>query len=141
MSAPIADFGPGDGETVMINWLRPLRPDTTNNEREPGDGYPFCLVTQVAGTESEAESWSDPVIQVDTLCLKEGGQVAARDESDRTHRRILLLARTLEDVPLAGGKLASIDYVRVIEPPQRLEWGNDQVIRRMGRYQIGLAYD
>lgn len=124
--------GPADTETIVVAWLTPLR--RTANVREIGDPLPMCVVQQVAGTEDLEESTADVVIQVDTLCDKNLGEDAARDEKIKTHQRMLQLGRYLE----AQG---TIDWMKVFESPRRQPYGNDQVIRYVSRYQFGQTYD
>lgn len=135
-----------DGETVAAAWLAELRPGATSNARRAGDVFPFTLVVvEVPPKENVEEGTVDVVVTVRTLCNKnlggpDQGYVAARNEKDRTHRRMLLLARHLEDVPLTGGRNATIDYVNVFSGQVRQKWDDDQVICYVGRYQIGLSY-
>jgi hypothetical protein len=132
MSAELLDSGPADIETIVVEWLAPLR--RTANTRRAGDPLPMTVVQQIAGKEDIDESWADPVIQVDTLCDKSLGEDAARDEKIRTHQRMLLLGRYLEGE-------GTIDWMRVFESQRREPYGNDQIIRYVGRYQFGQTYD
>lgn len=134
----LLDEGPDDVETVVISWLSPLR--RTANTRRSGDPLPFTLVTHIAGEESVEESNADMVVSVHTLCDKSLGWVNARNEADDTHRRMLLLARYLEDVELADERYATIDYVDVFESPRWILYGDDQILRKVGSYRIGLSY-
>lgn len=140
MVAELYTEAANDAETVVVAWLKDLRPNATANTRRMGDPLPFTLVTEVAGKESVEESWNDPVIQVDTLCAKSLGRVAARDEGLKTHKRMLLLARYLEDVDLGSGVMATVDYVKVFTPLHEEPYGDDQIIRKVARYQLGLSY-
>lgn len=132
MTAELLDVGPGDLETLVVAWLLPLR--RSANTRKAGDPLPFTLVQQVAGKENLEESSADQVVQVDTLCDKSLGEDAARDEKDKTHRRMLLLGRYLESD-------GTVDYMNVFESPRRESYGNDQIIRYVARYQFGQTYD
>lgn len=131
---------PDDEESVFVSILLPLRPLATSNERKPGEPYPFCLVNSLGGPEDVDCGWGDPVVQIHTLCEKRLGQLAARNESDNTHRRILWFARNLEDVPLEDGRMATIDYIKVFQRPRRIEAVDKEIIQYIGRYQIGLSY-
>lgn len=138
MTVELLGEAPDDVETVVVAWLSPLR--RTSSSRRAGDVLPFTLVTHIAGNENVDGSTADPVVSVHTLCDKSLGYVAARDEADRTHRRMLQLARYLEDVELANNRLATIDYVSVSEQPRWVDYGDDQILRKVGRYTIGLSY-
>lgn len=124
--------GPVDIETIVVQWLAPLR--RTAVSRDLNDPLPMCVVQQVAGSEDPEVSTADQVVQVDTLCDKNLGEDAARDEKIKTHQRMLQLGRYLETQ-------GTIDYMRVFESQRREPYGNDQVIRYCGRYQFGQTYE
>ena len=132
MTAELLPEGPADIETLVVGWLMPLR--RTANVREVGDPLPMCVVQQVAGKENLDESTADLVVQVDTLCDKNLGEDAARDEKIKTHQRMLQLGRYLETQ-------GTVDWMKVFESPRRESYGNDQVIRYVARYQFGQTYD
>lgn len=132
VTAELLPDGPADMETIVVGWLMPLR--RTANVREINDPLSMCVVQQVAGTEDLEESTADVVIQVDTLCDKNLGEDAARDEKIKTHQRMLQLGRYLETQ-------GTIDWMKVFESPRRESYGNDQVIRYVARYQFGQTYD
>lgn len=130
MTAELLSEGPEDIETLVVNWLQPLR--RTANTRRSGDPLPMCVVQGTGGTENVEESSADPVVSVHTLVRKSLGEDNARDEKDKTHKRMLLLARYLEDYDL--------DYVKVFEVQKRVPYGDDQIIQYVGRYQFGQSY-
>lgn len=138
MSVELLDEGPDDAETVFISWLKPLR--RTAVERVTDEPLPMTVVNTISWKETVEESTAEAVVSVHTLCAKTLGRTAARDEADKTHRRILLLARYLEDVDLAGGRKATIDFVDVFEGPKWQPYGDDQILRKVGSYRIGLSY-
>lgn len=128
--------GVDDVEEVIVAWLNPLR--RTSNTRRSGDPLPFTLVTHVAG--EEVDGYADAVVSVQTLCKQSLGEDVANDEALNTHRRMMLLSRYLEDVVLFDGRKATIDYVTCTEMPRWAPYGDDQILRKVGRYGIGLAY-
>lgn len=132
VTAELLPNGPADIETIVVQWLTPLR--RTAATRELNDPLQMCVVQQVAGSEDLEESRADVVIQVDTLCDKNLGEDVARNEKIKTHQRMLQLGRYLETQ-------GTIDYMQVFEPQRREPYGNDQVIRYCGRYQFGQTYD
>ena len=136
MTVPLGNYAPEDIETLIVAHLKPLR--RCDIERKPGDPLPFTLVNHIAGTESTNEGTADPVISVHTLCDKVTGAPAARDEATRTHRRMLSL---LVDptIVLSGGRLVAVQYLDVVEQP-RWEYYSDTILRKVGRYRIGLPY-
>lgn len=131
MTAELLGEGPADPEAIVVGWLQPLR--RTANTRRPGDPLPMTVVRTVAGTECHEESYSDPVVQIDTLCAASAGEDAASVESNKTHRRMLLLARYLEDF--------NLDYIKVFLTPRREDYGDEQIIRYVARYQLGQSYE
>ncbi len=131
MTAELLGEGPADPEAIVVEWLQPLR--RAANTRRPGDPLPMNVVLKVAGTECHEESYSDPVVRVDTLCAASAGEDAASDESNKTHRRMLLLARYLEDF--------NLDYIKVFQSPHRLDYGDEQIIRYVAMYQLGQSYE
>ena len=126
----LLDEGPADIETIVVQWLQPLR--RTTNTRRAGDPLPMTVVETISGTESIEESSADPVVSVHTLCRKSLGEDNARDEMLKTHKRMLLLARYLDQF--------DIDYLRVFQYQRREPYGDDQIIRYVGRYQFGQSY-
>ena len=54
--------------------------------------------------------------------------------------RMLLLARTLDwQITLPDHTEVAVDYVTVVESPIWVPY-TDQILRKVGRYQIGLTY-
>lgn len=146
MPADLLDETADDAEVVTVAWMLPLRPTATGIRRVAGDTLPFTLIRQIpGGKENVDEGTIDVVVEVNTLCDRnlggeDKGWSAARAAKDDTHRRMLLLARHLPDVPLAGGRNATIDYVKVFEHPHRQPHEDAQIIRYVARYTLGLSY-
>ena len=141
MSVELLEEGPDDGETVAISWLSGLHPaGHVANTRRSGGPLPFILVNGLGGTENVEESYFNELVSIHVLTHKTAGEIDSRDETDRMHRRMLLLARYLEDVDLADGRKATIAFVKVAMHPRREPYGDDQILRRVGRYEIGLDY-
>lgn len=128
----ILDTAPADIETFVVGWLMSMY--RTSVSRRAGDPYPFLLIQQVVSKENLEESSADSVVQVDILCERSLGEDAARDVKDRVHARMLQLGRYLE----VDG---TIDWMKVFESPRRMEYGNEQIIRYVARYQFGQTYD
>jgi hypothetical protein len=141
MPAELLDEAVDDAETVVVSWLKPLLADgNVANTRRAGAPLPYILVHHLDSNESEQESSADALVSVHVLTHKAAGEIASRDEADRMHRRMLLLARWLEDVDLGAGRKATIDFVNVSKSPKKEEYGDDQILRRKGLYSIGLSY-
>jgi hypothetical protein len=137
MTVDLEDFCAEDVEEFLVAWLTPLR--RTAEERRPGDPLPFTLVTHVAGTENVDEGYADPIVSVHTMCDKALGMVAAAAESKRTHRRLLYLSKHISDIALVNTRLVNISYLDVVETP-RWEYYSDTILRKVGRYQVGIPY-
>lgn len=137
MTVELIDEAAEDAEEVIVAWLAPLRRSAAI--RRTGDPLPFTLVTHITGTECVDEGTADPIVSVHTLCDKSLGEDSALAECKLTHRRILRLARHLEDITLTDGRIANIDYLDVVESPIWVYY-SDQILRKVGRYQIGLSF-
>lgn len=143
LSVDVLDEGPDEAETLVINWLRPLLPDgSVANDRLPEDPLPFILVVYVDGTENVDESYSDDVVSVHCLYRKGLGaseRKAAKDFANLVHRRMLLLARYLEPIPI-GDRVGDVDSVTIFSRPRWEPYGDEQIVRKVGRYRIGASY-
>ena len=141
MSAELLGEAPDDSETIIVSWLKDLYPPGhVSTDRRSGAPLPFILVNHLDSTENVEESYSEALVSVHVLTHRSAGNVSSRDETDKMHRRMLLLARYLEDVDLADGRVATIDHVYVAKHPSRQPYGDDQILRRVGRYNLGLSY-
>jgi hypothetical protein len=135
MPAELSAYAPEDIETALVAWMTPLR--RSGFERKAGDPLPFTLINHVTGTESVQMGIADPVVSVHTFCDKTLGAVAARDECGKTHRRMLLL-NTKPQITV-GSRVVAVQYIEVVEPPV-WEYYSDTVLRKCGRYRIGLPF-
>ncbi len=138
MTTPLYPYAPEDIETLLVAHLAPLR--RCARERKPGDPLPFTLVTHVTGSDCPSEGTADPVVSVHTLCDKALGAPAARDAARETHRRMLHLLIDPRII-LSGGRVVAVQYVAMFNDEQpRWEFYSDTILRKVGRYQIGLPY-
>lgn len=135
MPAELSVYAPEDIETALVAWMTPLR--RSGFERKAGDPLPFTLINHVTGTESVQMGIADPVVSVHTFCDKTLGAVAARNECTDTHRRMLLL-NTKPQITV-GARVVAVQYIEVVEPPV-WEYYSDTVLRKVGRYRIGLPF-
>lgn len=137
MTAELSVYAPEDIETALVAWMTPLR--RSGFERKAGDPLPFTLINHVTGTESAQMGIADPVVSVHTFCDKAAGAVAARDECANTHRRMLLLS-TKPQITV-GSRVVAVQYIEVVPGEQpHWEYYSDTVLRKVGRYRIGLPY-
>ncbi len=141
MATELLDEEPDDAETAVIAWLAPnLAEGHIGNARRSGDPLPYYVVIHLDSEECVEEGSADALVSVHVLTHKSAGQEASRDEASRMHRRMLQQARYLEDVDLGGGRLATIESISVFKSPKREDYGDEQILRRVGRYNIGLSY-
>lgn len=137
----LLDEGTADEELAVIAHLKGLLPPGhVANERKPGGPLPFILVHGLPGQEDTDCSDIDALVSVHTLVHKSEGRVTAIDICDQTHRAMLYVARFLPSVELANGRFAEFDYVKVNTRPHWEEYGDDQILRKVARYQLGLSY-
>jgi hypothetical protein len=134
----LADETPDDAEELVIAWMQPVRPSAM--ERLTTDPLPFTLVTHIAGTEDTDMSTAEPVVSVHTLCDRNLGLVAAKNECKTTHSRMLRLAKHIDGIVLTSGRTAYVDYVDVTESPRWEPYGDDQILQKIGRYALGLTF-
>lgn len=141
MTVEILDEDVDDDEAVAISWLKGLLPTgNVANTRRSGAPLPFYLVNHLSSNDSVEESYSDTLLSVHVLTHKSAGDLENRNEANRMHQRMLLLARYLEDVELPGGRTATICFVDVAERPARRDYGDENILRRTARYNFGLDF-
>lgn len=144
MTVDMLDDYVDDVESALVVWLAPLYAvGHVANERKPGGPLPFVLVTEIPGHENIEESTADAVVSLHVLTHKSAGNAASRDETARVARRMGHLSRYLDDlnqIVFDDGRTATIDFVDVAAKFARQEYGDDQILRRVGRYRVGLSY-
>ena len=133
-----ADQAAEDAEEIVIAWLAPLL--RTVAARKAGDVLPMAAVTQVAGTENLDEGTAAPIVSVHTLCAKLLGRNNLKLQTRATHQRMLRLGVHCDLITLTDGRQVGIDYVDVTEQPITVDYEDDQILRKVGRYEIGLSY-
>jgi hypothetical protein len=134
----LADQWAEDAEEVVIAWLTPLRRSAL--ERLSTDVLPFTLVAHVAGSENIDEGTAAPIVSVHTLVSRSVGRTGLKNESRTTHQRMLRLATHCDTITLVDGRKVGVDYVDVVESPIVVSYDDDQILRKVGRYEIGLTY-
>lgn len=134
----LSDQAAEDAEEVVIAWLTPLR--RTGADRKSGDVLPFTLVTHVAGTENLDEGTAAPIVSVHTLVSKALGRNNAKNECKTTHDRMIRLGLHCDFITLADSRVVGVDYVDVVETPIWMPFGDELILRKVGRYEIGLTY-
>lgn len=137
MTVDLLPVGPDDIEAALVAYYSEIR--RSSSAWETGDGTPFTIITHLTGAEDPEIGFADPVVQVDTLVDKSLGWVNARNEARTTHQRTLYLARYLPGITLSG-RIFGVDYVKVTESPHWVPFGDPDILRQVGRYQIGIPY-
>lgn len=150
MTVDLLECGPEDSVSIGVQWMLPLFPIdpvsglvTCSDERKSGWPLPFCLVQHVSGREDVECSNADELISIDILYDKTlpNSHVLWTKLCSDAHQRMLWQARYLDDVVLDGGaRIASIDYVKVSKTMSAEPYGDDQILRKVGLYEIGLDY-
>ena len=127
-----------DAEELITAWMTAVR--RSGSARQVGDPLPFTLINCITGTEDADLGIADPVVSVHTLCSKALGWGAAKDEAALTHRRMLELARYRDTITLNSARAAEVDYITVFQHPIWVTYEDTQILRKVGRYTIGLSY-
>jgi len=112
-------------------------------ERDSDDELPFCVVTRIAGPDDPDCGTDDPVVQLEFFDKARDGlskAQAAGETKNRGHRRMTKLARDFVDVTMSDGSTANATYVITTLKPVRMPYQDDQIVRYVGRYQVGLSY-
>jgi hypothetical protein len=135
----LADQDPEDSEEVVIAWMTPLL--RTSNSRRAGDVLPFCVVNQVAGTENIEEGTAAPIVSVHWLTAKMLGRNNLKAQAKAGHKRMIRLGIHCDTITLTDGRKVGVDYVDVVEQPINVDYQDDLIIRKVGRYEIGLTYN
>jgi hypothetical protein len=139
MTVELDGYYANDIEEVVVAWLTPLL--RAGVARELDDPLPFALIHHVAGPENIEKQTADPVVSVHTLCDRSLGYGAAMRIAAQVHRRMTLWGRYHDPITLTSGLEADIDYVNVFEAPVWQVFEDIQILRKVGRYQIGLSYN
>lgn len=130
-----------DAEEFFVSWLQPLLRAAT--EHKTTDSYPFAVVQYISGADDECTGVEDGVVQVDFFDTARDGMVAAQAAkmtARQGHRRIMFLAKHIADVELSDGSVANCDYIETSLKPIRMDYADEQVVRYVARYQVGLSY-
>lgn len=136
MAVDLLPEAPPDAQRVVLAWLRPL--GRAGTQRLSGDPLPFRLVTRIAGADDHIEGVDVAVVSVHTFAARE----TATDEANKTHQRMLYLARhPFTDIELLGsGVTANVNYCETVEKPTYQDYGDPNLLRYVARYRLGLDF-
>lgn len=138
MSAPLYDRAAVPAEAFLRAWLLPLAtsPDLVGSRRwQAGMALPYRVVNRIGGPSDLISDF--PTARVHTFAAD---YTTAHREAERTHRRMLLLARDLPDVTLGGGVVASCAWCSTNFAPREEPYGADSVIRFVAEYALELRF-
>jgi hypothetical protein len=127
-----------DAEMLVAAWLAPVR--RSGVAFRTGDPLPFTLVTRIGGDENFWIREDEPLVSVHTLCDVSLGYAAAAEEAQMTHDRMLELAWTLGPVTMPDGSLVCVEYLKPFQYPVWRDYEDVTILRKVGRYKMGLPY-
>lgn len=134
MSELLNDEDAPDVEDFVAFWMSPVMRTAVEDDAEEDV---VCIVTRISGADDPDCGTDDPVVQLDWLVE---GAAACKSLSEQGHRRMMLLARTLDDVAMPDGSTANPEYVKTLIRPRREQYANDRIVRYIARYRIGFSY-
>jgi hypothetical protein len=132
------DQAPDDAEEVVATLLNVVFPSAIT--RRNNDVLPFVIVRTLDGKEDVECGTADAVVNVRVLCDKRLGEVAAATVCSQVHRQMTEQAQYLDDIALANGRMASVDFIKVVAFPHWVEYKNDQLLCKSSTYTVGLSY-
>lgn len=131
----MADSAPSI-EMVLTAWLSPL--GRVGTRRKSVDPVPQRIIHRVTGVDDDMMQQDVAVVSVHTFAASDEAAVV---ESERTHVRMLDLASNpLTEVTLTGGLKVTIDYCKPVMKPVRVDFEDPNVVRYVGRYEVGHPY-
>jgi hypothetical protein len=137
VTVPLYSAAP-NAEAFVRAWLLPLATDPAlvgSARWQAGMGLPYRSVTRLGGPSTLISDF--PVVRVHTFAAT---YTDASREADRTHRRMLLLARDLGDVTVALAT-ANCSSVEMLTAPREEPYGAESVVRRfISEYALELRY-
>ncbi|HOW92890.1 MAG TPA: hypothetical protein PLF91_00165 [Mycolicibacterium fallax] len=139
MTADLYDRKVTPAEVFLRAWLIPLATDPAlvgSQRWAAGMGLPYRMVRRLSGPTDLISDF--PTVRVHTFAAT---YTDAAREADRTHRRMLLLARDLPDVTVASGVVASCASCDVLTGPREEPYGAESVVVRfICEYDLELRF-
>lgn len=130
-----------DEEDFVACYMQPVV--RTAAERSTNDELPFCVAFRVSGPDDPDVGLDEPVMQLEWFDKARNGMSAlqnAKLSARDGHRRMLYLARHSVNVVMSDGSVANADYLTTLLKPFRMAYEDDQIVRYVARYQLGLSY-
>jgi hypothetical protein len=132
------DQGPDDAEEVITALLSAVCLSAITRRND--DALPFAIVRTIGGTEDIECGTADVVVDVRVVCDKGLGEVAAALQCSDVHRQMTEQGQYLDDIALASGRMASVDYIKVVVWPHWVELKDDGLLCKSSSYTVGLSY-
>jgi hypothetical protein len=130
-------IGPPDGVEVLIVWLNEL--GETRDVRPTGATLPYRMVKRLPGSDDQLTDMGQYSVHTFAATKEQ-----AQTEAMLTHRRMLLLAGRFtgqQKVTISDGQVVQVDNVVVVEPPEWVQWVEDNSIHRyVATYRVDLRY-
>lgn len=127
---------PPNAVEYVIAWLRPL--GLCDVKRPAGETLPYRMVNGLPGEEDDNLFTDDPIVSVHTFAAD---YTAASDAAADTHRRMqLLIHNPGRDVTLTDSTVVNADYVKTVQTPMWVDYGDNTINRFVARYQLGLSF-
>jgi hypothetical protein len=105
--------------------------------RPAGGPSPYCMVNGLGGEVDDNVFTGDPVV---TLHSFGGTYEEASDAATVTDDRMnLLILNPGLDVTLKSGVIVNADYVKTLQTPFWLDYGDNTINRFVARYRVGLS--
>lgn len=136
-----------DSDDFLINWLQPLLPAAL--ERDTDEELPFAVVQLIVGTDDPDEGSCDDIVQIDLFVGADTSGPSSPEKlapaqakmwAKKVHRRINFLRQNQDPVVLSDGTIIGPDFVRVTQRFRREPYKDDNIVRLVGRYRIGLSF-
>lgn len=134
-----------DPVQLVMNWLAPLAgsPVQVGMIRTEASPLPFWQVSLISAVDVPWEGTCDADVSVHYMTDAREG-VDADTLADRggklMHRRMLALARDLEQDIIIRGRAANVDWLETVERPAWRDYGDTAIARVKGVYRLGLSF-
>lgn len=124
-----------DVEDFIVCWLQPAI--RAAMQREADDPLPFCVVAGVTAIDDVDAGFNASVVQLDVFAR---GIPATKAAVKTVRRRMNQLARHLDNVTMSDNSIASANYVQNQIDFERMDYADDQIVRYVARYGVGLSF-
>lgn len=141
MTIELIDEVGEDAEEVTIAWISAVIRSAIR--RRTGDPLPFGLVRCIDDQDDADSAFTTSTVSVHTLCdaTLADAEALCTDKAIEVHRRIIYLSRNpLADIILSDARVANVNYLETVHKPIWVDYGDDQILRKVARYRIGHEF-